>query len=424
MIEHVFAQVGEALKEHLGLDDNDVALVRDVVEVALVAKQAAHGHGELGDVMITADRVRSRFEGIAATPTARFQASNDWSEDTRRTPISWLAAHTGMSRDHAASLANTSATLLACPHALRSAQEGRLSPAKIRALLAVRTSDLLAEWTRQEAYLVATVETLTVAGAEVFLRSWQQATSPEDGNDKFKEDTDATQFHLSPVGSRFRADGQFDALSGATLQAAIEAKIANWRRDGELNDDSRTYAQLRAAALVELVAQGAGIAQPTRPSAMVLIDHDTLVSRSDDGTNMPYRSEVFGAGPIPADTIRRLMCNADITRVVMRGASEVLDVGRAQRLATPAIRKAVWARSGGRCEICHEVPASRCQIHHINPWEHGGETTLENSLLVCSHDHHLLHEGRHTVKRTADGYQMVRPDGSLPRLPYRYRTAA
>jgi len=155
----------------------------------------------------------------------------------------------------------------------------------------------------------------------------------------------------------------------------------------------------------------------------VLIDLDTLVDRAEDGTNMPYRSEVFGGGPIPADTIRRLMCEADVTRVIMRGASEVVDVGRTQRLATPAIRKAVWARSGGVCEICHQVPAIRCQVHHIRPWEHGGETSLENSLLVCSHDHHLLHEGRHTVKRTAEGFQLVRPDGSLPRLPYRFRPA-
>jgi len=395
-----------------------------VITVGQVARQPVHTPGELGDVMKVADRVRSRFEGIVSTPTARFQTSVDWSVDAKRSPISWFLDHTGMGRGHATSLAKTSTTLQACPHALRAAKEGRISPAQVRALLKVRTSKLMFEWTRQEEKLVATVAPLTVAGAEAYLQSWADAMSPDGGNDKFKEDTDATQLHLSKVGDRYRADGQFDVLSGAMLESAVEAKINQWRRDGELNDDARTYSQLRAAALVELVAQGAGVAAPTRPSALVLIDLDTLVDRADDGTNMARRAEVFGGGPIPADTIRRLMCEADITRVIMRGASEVLDVGRAQRLATPAIRKAVWARSGGMCEICHQVPASRCQVHHIAYWEHGGVTSVDNSLLVCSHDHHLLHEGRHTVERTADGFQLVRPDGSLPRLPFRFRPAA
>jgi hypothetical protein len=42
-----------------------------------------------------------------------------------------------------------------------------------------------------------------------------------------------------------------------------------------------------------------------------------------------------------------LLCDADIVPVVLGGRGEVLDVGRAMRTATPAIRRAVTARDKG-----------------------------------------------------------------------------
>ena len=187
--------------------------------------------------------------------------------------------------------------------------------------------------------------------------------------------------------------------------------------------------ELYAAALLDLVARGADHATPNRPSALILLDHDTLVRRSGPGPLMPFRSEVLGHGPVAPDTLRRMCCNADITRIVMRGPSEVLDVGKAQRLATPAIRAAVWARSGGWCEVCHLVRLTWCQVHHIVPWDPAagdGPTSVENSALVCNHGHRLLHEGRHTLRRGADGFLLVGPDGQIvaQRLRHRPRSSA
>jgi hypothetical protein len=41
--------------------------------------------------------------------------------------------------------------------------------------------------------------------------------------------------------------------------------------------------------------------------------------------------------------------------------------------------------------------------HHVEHWLHGGETSLDNVLLVCSAHHHLVHEGGWTVTADADG---------------------
>ncbi|MCA0328723.1 MAG: HNH endonuclease [Actinobacteria bacterium] len=40
------------------------------------------------------------------------------------------------------------------------------------------------------------------------------------------------------------------------------------------------------------------------------------------------------------------------------------------------------------------VDASRCEAHHVRPWERGGATCLSDLILLCSRHHHLVHEGR------------------------------
>lgn len=66
------------------------------------------------------------------------------------------------------------------------------------------------------------------------------------------------------------------------------------------------------------------------------------------------------------------------------------------------------------CERRHYLDA-----HHLEHWAHGGETTLENLTLLCTHHHRLLHEGGFTVERAEDRtLTFMRPDGrhSAPRL--------
>ena len=59
--------------------------------------------------------------------------------------------------------------------------------------------------------------------------------------------------------------------------------------------------------------------------------------------------------------------------------------------------------------------------HHIKHWSAGGETSLENLMLLCSRHHRLVHEGGFRIER---GYQnhwfFKRPDGwAVPSCGYR-----
>jgi hypothetical protein len=180
---------------------------------------------------------------------------------------------------------------------------------------------------------------------------------------------------------------------GNRLRRALDheaAALANG--NGEHSEECRGLRrdQLLVRALVRIVA-GEAIGTGMGPAEVaVLIDYESLVA----GRHEHSVSEYSGGSPIPAETARRHACEAKIVPVVLGEAGEVLDVGRAQRLATPAQRTAL--RSIYRtCAIdgC-DAHFDRCHVHHIHEWEHHGPTDLDNLLPLCSFHHHRVHEGR------------------------------
>ena len=95
-----------------------------------------------------------------------------------------------------------------------------------------------------------------------------------------------------------------------------------------------------------------------------------------------------------------------------------INLGRTQRSAGATQRRLLWLRDGGcRFPGC-DRPPGWCQAHHIWWWELGGPTDLDNLCLLCSHHHHLCHEGGFRVTRPDDGELVFRrPDGSLLASP-------
>jgi hypothetical protein len=88
-------------------------------------------------------------------------------------------------------------------------------------------------------------------------------------------------------------------------------------------------------------------------------------------------------------------------------------------VSTP-LRRALWARDR-RCTFPGCSNKRYVDAHHIRHWADGGETTLENLTLLCSHHHRALHEGRFRIRRDADGaFYFQRPDGrAIPKAGYR-----
>jgi hypothetical protein len=101
--------------------------------------------------------------------------------------------------------------------------------------------------------------------------------------------------------------------------------------------------------------------------------------------------ELIWGGVISASAVRRIACCAGVQRVVLDPAGAVLDVGREYRTATPAQFAALTARDGGCAFPGCTRPASWCIAHHIKHWADGGETNLDNLVLLCTWHHTVVH---------------------------------
>ena len=75
-----------------------------------------------------------------------------------------------------------------------------------------------------------------------------------------------------------------------------------------------------------------------------------------------------------------------------------LDVGRTQRTATAAQRRAVAVRDGGCIIPGCAVPAEACQVHHLQEWADGGSTDLANLASLCWAHHRQVDLGQWTIR--------------------------
>ncbi len=185
-----------------------------------------------------------------------------------------------------------------------------------------------------------------------------------------------------------------DAEGKAVLEAAIGPLSAPTPApDG--SRDRRPARMRRGLALIEVCrrASAAGGRLPSGPKATVLVTMAWEQLRERLGAGRVEGSTAAGLllGP---ETVRRVACEADVVPVVLGGAGEVLDLGRAVRLFAPGQLKALWVRDGSCTFPGCGTPAHWCDAHHLRHWADGGATTIDNAALLCGRHHTVVHRDR------------------------------
>jgi hypothetical protein len=149
---------------------------------------------------------------------------------------------------------------------------------------------------------------------------------------------------------------------------------------------------------------------------MIHVDSAVFAERSDDGL-----CELENDDGIPAESCRRLACDAPYVTVAQEPEGNLLHLGRkARKISTP-----LWRALMSRDRTCQFPGCNRTrhlQAHHIEHWAEGGETNPDNLLILCRAHHWAVHEGGLRVEgRAPHGLVFHRPDGSLlPVCPVRF----
>lgn len=246
-----------------------------------------------------------------------------------------------------------------------------------------------------EESLVAFAAKRDVRALDLVIRHYQARADAIDG----VEPEALNGARMSPVGNRWKLNGDFDEFAGSTIDQAVRARM-----DKPLEGDTRTFAKRYADALTSV--------------ARFSLDYgDSPV----EGGEVPHVSFVIHADGTPSDStftpmqISQLLCEANVSRVVLGTDSVILDVGRAKRVPSRAVRRAIAFRDKGcRFPGCGRRP-SWCQTHHVTHWHPSqmGETNPENLVLLCDFHHGLFH--KYGWRATFDGitFEVTRPDGSI-----------
>jgi hypothetical protein len=198
--------------------------------------------------------------------------------------------------------------------------------------------------------------------------------------------------------------GELEDLGAETVLTAVHAYT-----DPPSDDDTRTTAQRRAAALVRICEVAlAHLGEDGRHTTHVSVVLDWKTLNGD-----PHgRHDGAFTGPIHPADIDRLLCDCEISRVVTGPDGLPLDVGRSRRNPTPAIRRAVVVRDGGcRFPGC-DRPPGWSQTHHVRRWTDFGPTALSNLVLLCDRHHHVVHQPGWVLRFDGRDLTVVRPDGT------------
>lgn len=371
-------------------------------------------------------RVARRVRGRVEAMTGLLTAEADRAQASLRsvgTPLeSWLGTQEVLSRREAAGALHQARSF--GDHRLvgEAAAAGRMGTGQARAIAGVL--DSLAPRLSREQQAQAEQMMVDLAGhldADQLSRSAGRvlelvAPAEAEGLLEHKLQREAEAAHrqrslrLFHDGASVRFAGSLPRVEGERWISLLDAHEEAQRRTAiEARDplaEPITPQQRRADALIAMLQAAGGVATgPGAARLLVKVDFERL------------RTDAAGAGVIgdgqqlSAGELRRLCCDAELIPVVLGSASEVLDVGRAERLVTAAMRAALISRDGGCVFPTCDAPPSRCEAHHVVPWYLGGPTALGNLVLLCHRHHPIVEPARAT---TRDQWQVRIADDGLP----------
>jgi hypothetical protein len=273
---------------------------------------------------------------------------------------------------------------------------GELSYAKVRALTRVADAE-------NEDELLELARHMTASQLERAVRAYRYVTAKE-----------ADELHaLAYAGYTWEPDGSLIVRArlapedGALFVRALEAardrlQERAWTDERGSAEPRRPTSAEALVALADLSLAGAagGRSGGERYQVVVHVDAKGGASVLEDGP------------ALAPETAERLACDASIVELVERDGVP-LSVGRKTRTVPPAIRRALQARDR-RCSFPGCENKRFLHAHHIRHWARGGETRLDNLLLLCPRHHRFVHEAGYSIRSCGNGKFEFRDPWGVP----------
>jgi hypothetical protein len=315
----------------------------------------------------------------------------------------WLNWRCGIALGAAREKVRVAHALVALPAISGAFREGRLSYPKVRAITRVATPE-------NEATFVQLCLSATAAQIEKIVQKYRLCERIQAARTALGAYDARTVTHYWADDGSLVLQGRLPPEIGAVVAQALER--ASEGMDPDAASEQRRADALGLLAERYLAAPGeSNGAAPVGDRFQVTV-HVSAETLRQDGALDPDDPPEIEDGPVLApDTVRRLACEAPIVALVESASGEPLAVGRKTRLISPGMRRALKQRDGG-CRFPGCPDTRFVDAHHIEHWADGGETRLDNLVLLCRPHHRLLHEGGCRIERCDDELRFLDARGT------------
>jgi len=334
--------------------------------------------------------------------------------DGLKTMGPWLRGHCRLSPTAAAQVVRNGRALEHLPAVAAGCADGQITADQVGIIAEITRPERLAQAAEQQVDLAAVDEALAAVAATRSHADLARVVHhylerlDQDGAEPDPTEHRAVRIAKHPDGS-LSARVELDAVGGEKFQAALESLVQANRPAGDL----RSRAQQLGDALVQLcdnaLASGSlPVLRKNKPHVFLTVGVEDL---ADPSTN-PGASEMGFGATLSAARARWAACDADLTRIVLDPDGQPLDYGRTVRLVPAGLRNVVVHRDKHCVFAGCDAPSHWCDVHHLVEWIFGGETSLENSGLLCERHHTQVHHGFRVERDTAGRWHTYRPDGT------------
>jgi Domain of unknown function (DUF222)/HNH endonuclease len=341
------------------------------------------------------------------TLIAEFDRRNGWADGKLPSCAHWLNFKCGLNLGAAREKVRVAHALAGLPKIAASMSRGELSYSKARALTRVACA------ATEDALLMIALHG-TAYHVERLVQGFRRAQEAEELSREVRQHANRGVSYCFAEDGSLVLKGRLPAAAGAMLIKALDAALetlpeneisAKFAEERPIPHASRRADALAAVAESFLAQSDASSSTADRIQVVVHVDAETL------RTSAAGRCEIEHGPAIPAETARRLSCDASLISVLENEQGEPLDVGRKTRSIPPAIRRALNTRDGG-CRFPGCTHRRYVDAHHIEHWADGGDTKLSNLVTLCRLHHRLVHEGEIIVESDpAGGWRFLHPDG-------------
>lgn len=343
-----------------------------------------------------------------------FDEQEYWGEVGMCSCAHWLNFQCGIGMNAAREKVRVAHALAKLPKISAAFEFGKLSYSKARAMTRIADAD-------NEDYLLMIAEHGTAHHIEKLVSKYRTAKRMQEAELADEQYRQRELEHYYDHDGCLVIKARMPADTGALIVKALEKAMDDAFRndvgeeddvtavtsDGgpEAEEEREPVAARRADALAEIAET---YLNNNESSGSTADRYQVVVHvRADDNDVTAETCEIEGGPHVTAETSRRIACDSSVVGIKEDQNGEPLSIGRRSRAIPPPMRRALRYRDKG-CRFPGCTNTRFVDGHHIEHWADGGETSLDNLVLLCRHHHHLVHEGGFGCEKGENGKVVFR----------------